>query len=53
MKEIVRGDKYLDKHGIVVVMAYVDGYVVAKRPRCHPFVKTRKLFLSEFKKQPD
>lgn len=47
--EIIKGDKYKDKHGAVTVMAYVDGYVMAKRARCMPFVKSRKEFLSKFK----
>ena len=48
MSEITKGDKYKDKHGNVIVMAYVDGYVMAKRPKCMPFVKSRKEFLKSF-----
>lgn len=50
VKEFSKGDKYKDKHGIVVIMAYVDGYVLSRRPRCTPFVKSRKEFLSKFVK---
>lgn len=49
MSEFKKGDKYKDRHGIVTVMAYVDGYVMAKRNRCMPFVKSRKEFLKSFR----
>ena len=48
MTEIKKGDKYKDKHGALIVMAYVDGHVMAKRPKCMPFVKSRKEFLKSY-----
>lgn len=47
--EIKRGDVYFDDIGCVAVMAFVDGYVVARRKGCIPFVKSKKEFLLKFK----
>lgn len=49
-QEIKAGDTYKDKHGVIKVMAYVDGYVVARRPKCSPFVKSRKEFLKQYRR---
>ena len=38
-----------DKFGDVRVMAFVEGYVVARRPRCAPFVKSMADFKNTFK----
>jgi hypothetical protein len=41
---------YCDKHGIVKVMGMVDGYVVARRPTCYPFIEFWKVFLQKYQK---
>jgi hypothetical protein len=43
-----RGEVYADHIGIVRVMTVADGYVMARRPRAYPFVRSVKDFNREF-----
>lgn len=38
-----------DPFGNVRVMTVCEGYVMARRPHCAPFVKSIKTFMNEFK----
>lgn len=46
--KICVGDKWMDGHGVVRVMAIVEGYVLARRPRCMPFVLSQREFREKF-----
>ena len=50
IEEIREGDKFQDKYGLVKVMAFVDGHVMARRPRCMPFVMSASDFLKKYSK---
>lgn len=38
----IRGDHYMDEHGIYFVMAVADGYAMCRRKGCFPFIKKVK-----------
>jgi hypothetical protein len=51
-KTIIKiGDVKYDEHGKMTVMAVANGYIMARRPRCMPFVALEKIWneLSDFK----
>ena len=43
--DIEVGDIIEDKYGSIRIMAIIEGYVMARRPRCYPFLKPVKKFL--------
>lgn len=46
-RKVKEGEKYEDSRGTIKVMAVVDGYVMARRPRCTPFVRDVEGFLQD------
>lgn len=46
--KIAYGTRYTDQLGVIVVLACVDGYVMARRPGAIPFVLPVKLFLKRY-----
>lgn len=44
---VKRGDRTIDEHGEIRVMAVADGYVMVRRPGCLPFVLSVKEFLTK------
>lgn len=50
--DVQRGQVWKDEHGTIKVMAVVDNYVVARRPRYTPFVVYLKDFLKLYTFDP-
>ena len=46
------GSTWRDEHGSIRVMAVVEGYVVARRPRATPFLCTLREFTLRFGSVP-
>lgn len=44
------GEKYFDDKGFCKIMAVVDGYILARRPGCYPFVDWENSFLERWEK---
>jgi hypothetical protein len=47
--EVAKGQVWYDQHGTVRVMAVAEGYVMARRPRCSPFVDEIENFGKRFR----
>lgn len=50
---ITPGERYTDGIGPVVVMTIVDGYVMARRPKCIPFVYPARQFAQAYKRESE
>jgi len=48
---ILPGERYTDGIGPIVIMAVVDGYVMARRLKCIPFVYPARQFLQAYKRE--
>lgn len=46
------GSRWTDQYGTVRVMAVVDGWILARYPRCEPFVTHKDKWLQRFAPLP-
>jgi len=51
-QEPAKGSRWIDDHGEARVMSVVEGYVVARRKGCAPFVMTSREFAAAFRPAP-
>lgn len=49
---IDKNKRYYDKHGAAVIVGFVKGYVVWRRPRCAVHVCTLNEFATRFSETP-
>lgn len=49
LRKDLAGQRWSDEHGEVRICAVVEGYIVARRPGCMPFIESPAKFCERFR----